>query len=270
MLPSLSVTNPLFRLRVARRQRQRRQVPDCLPGQTVGPPDFVGIGVQRCGSTWWDRLIETHPQVYRAPGRDKEVHYFDQFARRPWEPGCAQEYARYFPRSPGQVAGEWTPRYLYDVWALPLLLEAAPQARLLVLLRDPVARFVSGLTRHTSWGGGLAPATLQQAFERGRYAAQLERLYGLVEPERVLVLQFERCRDEPREQLARTYRFLGITDDHVPDLGHTRDSSAPAPELPPRLLESVRQAYAADVARLPALVPDLDLGRWTDYGPATA
>jgi len=54
-----------WRQRVA--ARQRRQLdgpvahPVCPDGWRVGPPDYVGIGAQKCGTTWWALLIGAHP-----------------------------------------------------------------------------------------------------------------------------------------------------------------------------------------------------------------
>jgi hypothetical protein len=28
-------------------------IPDCPEGQVTGTPDYVGIGAQRCGTSWW-------------------------------------------------------------------------------------------------------------------------------------------------------------------------------------------------------------------------
>ncbi len=30
------------------------------PGEVDGPPEFVGIGVQKAGTTWWFRLVVRH------------------------------------------------------------------------------------------------------------------------------------------------------------------------------------------------------------------
>ena len=57
-----------------------------------------------------------------------------------------ERYQRYFPVPEGAVAGEWTPGYLIDFWTPELIARAAPEARILVLLRDPIDRFRSGLT----------------------------------------------------------------------------------------------------------------------------
>ena len=39
-------------------------------------PDFIGIGAQKAGTTWLDRNLRVHPQVWMP--RIKELHYFDR------------------------------------------------------------------------------------------------------------------------------------------------------------------------------------------------
>ena len=50
---------------------------------TTGPPDFIGVGTQRSGTTWWFQTLLGHPQIRPPRGRRKELHFFDRF--------CAQE-----------------------------------------------------------------------------------------------------------------------------------------------------------------------------------
>lgn len=40
-------------------------------------PDFIGIGVQRSGTSWLYRNLQRYPAIYMFPGL-KEVHYFDE------------------------------------------------------------------------------------------------------------------------------------------------------------------------------------------------
>jgi hypothetical protein len=54
-------------------------VPVAPSGWTVAPPDFVGVGAQKAGTTWWYTLLSSHPGVHAPPGRRKELHYFDRF-----------------------------------------------------------------------------------------------------------------------------------------------------------------------------------------------
>ena len=123
------------------------------PGEMVGAPDFVGIGVQKAGTTWWHGLIAAHPQVSARPDFHKERHFFDRFAVRAFGPADVSGYHGWFPRQPGTLAGEWTPDYVHMPWVPALLAQAAPKARLLVLLRDPVERLRSGLSHQRAQRG---------------------------------------------------------------------------------------------------------------------
>ena len=115
-------------------------------GWTVGPPHYVGVGAQKAGTSWWNRLIQSHPDVVNAGGQPKELHFFDRSWEVPFDDAAVEAYRRHFPVPEGSVAGEWTPGYLIDFWTPELIRRAAPDARILVLLRDPIERFRSGLT----------------------------------------------------------------------------------------------------------------------------
>jgi hypothetical protein len=195
--------------------------PPCPPGFTVGPPDFVGVGVQRCGTTRWVRLIFAHPEVAR-PHAKKELHFFDRFHTGGFAAADIAAYHSYFP-SDGRKTGEWTPLYASAPWVPPLLHAAAPAARLLVLLRDPVERYLSGLELAIQVAakreGPLSRYAPLDAFSRGFYHAALRRLLAHFDRSQLLVLQYERCTIEPAAQLRRTYAFLGLEDlDFTPDL----------------------------------------------------
>lgn len=228
------------------------------------------MGTARSGTTWWDTLIHAHPDVHRAPGVPKEVHFFDRF----WNGGFKAEdmarYHAYFARptdSAQAKAGEWTPGYMVDFWAPELLRQAAPEARLLVLLRDPIERFRSGLTltenRLTlSW---TPRAAANGGFQRGCYADQLEHLWAVFPRDQVLVLQFERCIRDARAELRRTFDFLGLDPgaaDQIDVSRRVNESRVAKTELGKEQRLALLAAYAPENQRLAALVPDLDLSLW--------
>jgi hypothetical protein len=257
----------LARSRRGRPPRPEAQPPEAPPGWSVGPPDFVGVGSARSGTTWWDELIHAHPDVVRAPGVPKEVHYFDRFWEGAFEGADADRYHRFFPRPAGKRAGEWTPGYALDFWTPPLLRRAAPDARLLILLRDPVERFRSGLTltenRMTlNW---TPRASANGGFQRGVYADQLQRIWAAFPREQVLVLQFEQCVRDPRGQLRRTFAFLGLDEaaadviDVERKVNETKVRKVTMSDWQRRLLV---ERYAPENARLAELVPELDLSLW--------
>ncbi len=245
------------------------RVPDAVfpSSWAAGPPDFVGVGVQRAGTTWWYAAIEAHPHVQRVPLAPKERHFFDAFHARPFTDGDVRSYHRLFPRRRGALTGEWTPAYLYQHWTPALLARAAPEARILVLLRDPVDRYVSAVSGDER-NGRRSHRRASEAFERGLYHAQLTRLLRHVERERILVLQYERCRTSPVEEIRRTYDFLGLDPDYVPsELARRTNASPTGPVgLPVELEQAVRSAYQADAAALVAEFPEVDPALWPRLG----
>ena len=249
--------------------RTRPPAPAPPIGWLSGPPDFVGVGTARSGTTWWDSLITSHPDVARAPGVPKEVHFFDER----WADETRRRAVGRVPRvlrAPAwqAIAGEWTPGYMLDAWTPRLLRRAAPDARLLVLVRDPVERFLSGrtLAENRFTVGSTARAAANAAFGRGLYADQLLRLWRAFPREQVLVLQYERCLRRPARRAA--------TDLHVPRPGPGRVGGHRRRRASERLAgsqghpardgsrTSSSRRYAPENERLAALLPDLDLSLW--------
>lgn len=235
-------------------------------GMTTGPPDFVGIGAQRCGTTRWFELVAAHPQVH-APR--KELHFFDGL----WEAEPAADvlaaYHDHFPRPPGAIAGEWTPRYMFDFWTPPLLARAAPDARILVSLRDPVERFASGMRfargRGQSTEGPLWLPNVHH--DRGFYARQLQWVFEFISPARVLVLQFERCLADRDGQLARTFEFLGVDPTFRPAETARANAGPAAAPLRADVRRELARSYLPDVRALTRIVPDIDLELWPNFAP---
>ncbi|HEV2371810.1 MAG TPA: sulfotransferase domain-containing protein [Streptosporangiaceae bacterium] len=238
--------------------------PAARGNEEIGPPDFVGVGTMRSGTTWWYSLLAAHPTVAEPEQRYKEVHFFDHYQRVvPIDP---VSYHRYFPRPPSMMCGEWTPRYMYDYWTPPMLRRAAPRAKILVQLRDPVTRFLSGLSHHQSHGYQVTQALLHQQYERSLYAVQIQTLLAYYPSEQVLVLQYERCLADPIGQIHRTLEFIGVDpadwrgESMIPArVSQTRPAP---PELDPATYEALATALCADLPGLFALLPDLDPELW--------
>jgi hypothetical protein len=226
----------------------------------------VGLGAQKAGTSWWDALIVRHPSVVRAAGLPKELHFFDGAWEEPFSEADVSRYHRFFPRPPGSLAGEWTPGYLIDFWTPGLLARAAPRARVLILLRDPVERLRSGLSHQLATSRApLVDRDIQGAFQRGLYAPQLRRVLEVFPADQVLIRQYEACRVDPAGELARTYAFLGLPPielDAAALRGEVNPSTGPRFEPVPTLRRALLEGYAPDLEQLPGLVPGLDLSLW--------
>jgi hypothetical protein len=103
-------------------------------------PDFLIIGAQKCGTTFLYQLLAQHPHV--KPAFAKEVHYFDlNFERgENW-------YRSHFPlqmrNSRTGITGEASPYYLFHPHVPRRASAVVPEAKLVVLLRNPIDRAYS-------------------------------------------------------------------------------------------------------------------------------
>jgi hypothetical protein len=240
--------------------------PPLLPGEVVGPPDFVGVGVQKAGTSWWYDLIVEHPDVYDRAGIPKERHFLTRYGVAPFGPEEVARYHGWFPRRPGTVTGEWTPDYLPYPWVPPLLAQAAPDAKILVLVREPIDRLRSGFTFRRRMGAPATTVTMADAVRQGFAARSLRWVLDAFPAEQVLVLQYEQCRDDPSGQLAATFAFLGLDPFEPAELRRevnvsTGDKIPLDPDAEARLVA----LYHDDVADLASLVPTLDLALWPRF-----
>jgi hypothetical protein len=235
------------------------------PGEVTGAPDFVGIGAQKAGTTWWFGLIASHPRVAHRDDIHKERHFFNRFAARSFGSAECAQYHAWFPRPEGAVTGEWTPDYLHLGWVPPLLAEAAPRARLIVLLRDPVERFESGLAHHREHRGALTAEAYTDALVRGFYGQALGEWTRHFPPEQILVLQYERCVQDPLGELQRTYRFLDLAPFTPDEVTKRVNGSRARLTLPDGARRRLRELYAPDVLALATSTPDIDPSLWPNF-----
>jgi hypothetical protein len=124
---------------------------------------------------------------------------------------------------------------VYDDQAIGRMARVVPDARLVVLLRDPVERAYSQYwmqrsAHHESLGFAEAVAAeaerlrsgdpLARAYysyvDRGRYLGQLQRMREHYPAEATLVVLYEDLRDRPEETYRTVCRFIGADPGRVP------------------------------------------------------
>jgi hypothetical protein len=266
----------------------------------VPGPDYIGGGTLDSGAAWWHRQLRAHPGVDSRRFHKRSLHFFEQFCVRPMTGADAEEYRRQFPARRGRLTGEWTSRYVYDAWTPALIARAAPDAKLLVIVSDPIERYRKRLARWQLKGHDYDPIRhMNDMTNRGHYVPQLRRLREYFPEERILVLQHEKCRVDPLVEYARTARFLGLDDSFAPrrlrwragrlrgeDKPHIRvlrRSGVPLArvkplvrrlrgrreldpvDLWPDIEESLHREFDGEVRELAALVPELDLSLWPNF-----
>jgi hypothetical protein len=189
-------------------------------------PDFIIIGTQRGGTTSLYRYLTAHPEIGQA--FRKEVHFFDRYFDRgiDW-------YLAHFPlRGEFPVVGEASPYYLFHPEAPARILAAVPQAKFIVLLRNPVDRAYSQY--HMKLERELETLSFEEALEReperlalsedpldpawrhhsylarGVYVDQVRRWFDRFPRDRFLIIKSEDFYAEPLRILHQTQEFLGV------------------------------------------------------------
>ena len=140
-------------------------------------PDFLIIGAAKAGTSFLFELLTGHPEIKvkrdadADPAMDKEKHYFDtpRYQRR-----SLRWYKNRFPDS--GVTGEASPYYLYCPRVAPRVAATLPDARLIVVLREPVGRAYSEYRHKVRQG--IEDLSFEDALraESRRIAGERERM----------------------------------------------------------------------------------------------
>lgn len=103
----------------------------------ISPPFFLGIGAPKCGSTWLQHLLDSHPQIF-IPKERNEIHYFDRYIQNKG----VDWYLNFFSSaSDKMLSGEITPHYLYI--NNPSEVKSLGVEKLLLIIRNPIDRVIS-------------------------------------------------------------------------------------------------------------------------------
>lgn len=148
-------------------------------------PDFLIIGVQRGGTTSLYSYLVQHPQI--VPAEKKEVHFFDlQFSKGvDWYREQFPIIGKSIPQEPileenklisGFICGEASPYYIFHPLVPERIYQLFPQIKLIVLLRDPVARAISHYHHEVRLGYEYLPLEEAIAQEEFRLKGEVEKI----------------------------------------------------------------------------------------------
>jgi hypothetical protein len=179
-------------------------------------PTFIGIGAQKCASTWIYDILADHPDV--ALSHQKEINFFSYH----YDHGL-QWYEDNFCATGKPVAfGEISPSYFHEPGVPERLRRHYPKVKLIVSLRNPVQRAISNHVHEIRIGHLTGDdLSLEKGLknnpmyvEQGLYAKHLQRWLDYFPREQILILLFDDIVGDRAESARRIYRFLGIDEDH--------------------------------------------------------
>jgi hypothetical protein len=249
-------------------------------GWRIGGPDFVGIGTAKAGTTWWYNLLLSHPQVVKNRLEAKELHYFEHFAHRKITEGIISIYKNAFASPEGGLCGEWSPGYLTYPFGIENLYATAPEAKILIILRNPIDGFYSKMNgdangREKFYDFKGEKSYFYKTFDmyprlilNSLYAVSLKKLLNYYNRWKILILQYEKCKLVPEEEIKKTYRFLGVDENYIPRSIQKPINKKSYVISKPDAFERKRLAdyFLADVEIIKQMFPDeIDLSLWEDF-----
>jgi hypothetical protein len=195
-------------------------------------PNFFIIGAPKCGTSAMHEYLTEHPQIFMS--RLKEPHHYA--ADFPGYGFDKDDYLKLFrpARPEHQFRGESSVYYLYSDVALPRLMHERPDARIVVMLRNPCelvyslhAQHLVGLTEDLSdfreaWeaqdarlrGERVPPhcpeARLLQYRKIGALGEQLARARQHVPAKQLHVILFDDFKRDPKQSHDRVLQFLNL------------------------------------------------------------
>lgn len=201
---------------------------------------FAVIGAQKCATSWLYYCLRDHPEIC-VPAKKQEAGYIGGAHYRA-QGGESWFFKRFSPMA-GQIRGDVSVEYLFDPAAPASLAPYLKRPKLVVSLRQPVDRLVSGyfwLVRRGRLANfplerGIAPVLdqapgfpstidgpLEEVVRRGCYGPQLDRFSDQFDPAALNVLLYEDIEADALSAIGRVYRFIGVDPSFVPDSLDTR------------------------------------------------
>ena len=192
-------------------------------------PTFLGIGVQRGGSTWLHALLASHPDIY-MPTRRKEIRFFDRY----YENGLGW-YEDFFCPSEEAIRyraiGEISPEY-YECEECPERIHNTfPEIKLIMMLRHPISRAYSQYgfnVQRRNYRGSFENflATRPRALEKGFYSRYLKQYFRYFDRKQFLPLVFEDVFTDMHRTKNKVADFLEISADKFPETDNAEKVNA--------------------------------------------
>jgi hypothetical protein len=226
-------------------------------------PNFFIAGAPKAGTTSFYHQLDRHPQIYMSPIKEpcyfaselrlenfreelqpqlrRESEALREYLRGPmtskrfggpvveWE-----DYMLLFRNVRGETAvGEASVSYLWSQTAARNIASRIPDARIILLLRNPVDRAFSQYLQAVSSGlvcasfRELSAASMTSSsrkfgilnpfLEFGAYCEQVKRFLDVFPRRNLMVHIYEDMRSNPAQAMEETFRFLGVNHELAPD-----------------------------------------------------
>ncbi len=184
-------------------------------------PHFLILGAQKSASTYVHDVLKSHPDIYMP---DHEVRFFED---PEYDIDQYEKLESLFKNKNNKMYGIKRPDYLARPEVPARIFHHIPNAKLIIILREPVARLVSAYYYYIKLG--LLPAVdinqglpeiikgnynnyskSDEILSYGKYATSLDRYFKFFKKEQILILFQEDFLAKPEIVLNKLFSFLDV------------------------------------------------------------
>lgn len=215
-------------------------------------PNFFILGTAKAGTTSLAHYLKQHPQVFIPQNKEPNFFILEGADLPPYGGPANSEtlyeiiykcsvtdfshYQSLFDGVTQETAiGDATVLYLYFAEAADRIRQQVPEARMIIMLRNPVDRLYSHYLM-VKQAYGLEPLDLIEALEQeesrieqnwgwdwhysklGLYSSQIKYYFERFDPSQFKIVLYEEYCENPLKVVKEIFRHLGVDDKFTPDL----------------------------------------------------
>jgi len=215
-------------------------------------PNFLIIGAAKGGTTTLHYVIDQHPEIYMSPMKEPSFFWAYGSQVRLVGPGAEvlkhryvddfNQYQKLFAGVTTEKAiGESSVRYLAHPSAPASIHKFIPQAKLVLVLRQPADRAFSAFMHYLR--DGMEPCsdfsealaqdrqglrdqwTFGRYLKEGAYCTAIKRYLEYFHRDQMHISLFEDLKDNPQDLLRTLFEFLDVDDTYKADMSHQHNVS---------------------------------------------
>jgi hypothetical protein len=190
--------------------------------------DFIIIGAQKAATTFLHRCLEDHPEVYLP---NNEISYFEN---PDFDNTSYEKFINQFSEvEKHKIIGIKRPNYLHKEECPERIKNIFPNVKLIVTLRDPIARFISAYFHYIRFGffpvieiNKAIPGLLNNLYANdwprseeiisfSKYHKHLEVYKKLFGKDQLLILNQESIKKDKKKVICQIYQFLNVDINHL-------------------------------------------------------
>jgi hypothetical protein len=242
--------------------------------KNIKKPNFFIIGAPKCGTTSLSKYLREHPNIFFSDPKEPGYFCTDFFKKSRYVFTEKRYLEKYFKGAAGyKRVGEGSTAYLYSKDAVKNILRFNPEAKFIVMIRNPINMFKSlhsqllfdlnenikdprkawELQKERIKGKHIPPFSLEPKFlqygEFCKLGEQIERLLKIVPNKKnIKIIRFERFKNNTKEVYEEVLKFLDLKTDNRKEFPIYNRNSRPRSKFLVRviriLMESSLQKYS--------------------------